>query len=177
MINTWFISDTHFAHRNILEYEKDSRPFNSIEEMNEALICNWNKTVNATDIVYHVGDFAFGRKNIEFAKFLNGKKRLILGNHDVYGIEQYAPFFERIYGAFSWKRCILTHISVHPDNLGSRYWLNVHGHLHSRTIKDHLGLPAQWVDDPNYFNVSCERNNLTPIHADVILERLKELES
>lgn len=177
MINTWFISDTHFSHKNILEYEKDARPFVSIEEMNEKIIDNWNKNVKPNDIIYHCGDFAFGYDNIDIAGRLNGRKKLILGNHDIYDYRLYFPFFERLYGAFHWKRCILTHIPVHPGNLGSRYWLNIHGHLHSRTIKDHLGLPTQWVDDPNYFNVSCERNNLTPIHADVILERLKELDS
>lgn len=177
MIDTWFISDTHFGHKNILEYEKEARPFDTIEEMNEKIIANWNKTVSPKDLIYHLGDFAFGSDNIAIAGRLNGRKKLILGNHDVYDYSLYIPYFERLYGAFHWKKCILTHIPVHPDNLGHRFLINIHGHLHSRTVKDQLGLPPEWIDDPNYFNVSCERHNLTPVHADVILERLKEMGS
>ena len=58
----WITADTHFGHTKILVYEKDARPFNSVEEMNEALIANWNKVVKAGDVVYHVGDFGFTRK-------------------------------------------------------------------------------------------------------------------
>ena len=79
MINTWFISDTHFKHKNILEYEKEARPFNTVEEMNEKIIDNWNHTVGIKDIVYHLGDFAFGKNNISIAARLHGRKRLVLG--------------------------------------------------------------------------------------------------
>ena len=39
----FFTSDTHFKHANIIKFCE--RPFGSIEEMNEALIANWNRVV------------------------------------------------------------------------------------------------------------------------------------
>lgn len=41
MINTWFIGDTHFGHANILQFEKDARPFETLEEMHEVIIERW----------------------------------------------------------------------------------------------------------------------------------------
>src|SRR5437762_1961140 len=93
MINTWFISDTHFGHKNILEYEKESRPFTSIEEMHEAIIERWNSNIKPSDIVYHLGDFCFGKKHLEIAQSLNGKKRLVMGNHDCYPAADYLRYF------------------------------------------------------------------------------------
>jgi calcineurin-like phosphoesterase family protein len=174
MINTWFISDTHFGHKNILEYEKDARPFNSVEEMNETIIDRWNGVVGYNDIVYHLGDFCFGRGNIHIAGRLRGKKKLIMGNHDTYPSTDYLVYFEKLYGAVFWKQCILTHVPVHPNNLGARAFLNVHGHLHSKRVYEHSASVLPF-EDKNYFNVSCEQNNLTPIHADVILERVKRI--
>lgn len=184
MVSTWFTSDTHFGHKNILEYEKDARPFSSVEEMNEQLIINWNNAVRPQDIIYHLGDFAFGKHNIDIAVRLNGRKRLILGNHDTYDNSLYLCHFERTFGCVFWKRCLLTHIPVHPSNLGARAFLNVHGHLHSNIIMSNEIIapekqyPMNWciVPDKNYFNVSVEQHNLTPVHSDVIMERLKELE-
>ena len=78
----FFISDTHFGHKNIIKYS--NRPFGSVEEMNRALIENWNKVVGPKDEVWHLGDFAFMKyddfKNV--VRQLHGVKRLILGNHD-----------------------------------------------------------------------------------------------
>jgi len=190
MINTWFISDTHFSHKKIIEYEKEHRPFDTLQEMHDTIIERWNKTVKPKDIIYHLGDFAFGKENIKIAEKLNGSKRLIMGNHDMYPINCYTPYFQKIYGAFYWKGCLLTHIPVHEYNLSrhlesygitSKKILNVHGHLHSKKIQRLYEYPdgATCIhikeDDPNYFNVSCEQNDLTPIHADIILKALEEL--
>ncbi len=184
MTDIWFTSDSHFGHKNILEYEKEARPFDSVEEMNEALISNWNDTVRPKDIVYHLGDFAFGKHNIHIAGRLHGRKRLILGNHDVYGCNIYMDYFEKLFGVMYWRRCVLSHIPVHPGNLGSRAFLNVHGHLHSNLVNNNCNYAVAekvfgemvWVNDINYFNVSVEQHNLRPVNSSLIMDRLKEID-
>lgn len=175
MKEIWFISDTHFGHKNILEYEKEARPFSSLEEMHEVIIERWNSVVKQDDVVYHLGDFAFGKGYIDIAQRLNGKKRLIMGNHDTYSTSHYLRYFDKCYGVKYWERCVLSHMPVHPNGLGARWLLNVHGHLHSRKVMIQPPPCRVFVDDPSYFNVSCEQNNLTPINADVIRERVKQL--
>lgn len=80
--NVFFTSDTHFNHANIIKY--CMRPFADKDEMNEALINNWNSVVKENDIVFHLGDFMFGNMNRfwDFRSRLNGKIYLIHGNHD-----------------------------------------------------------------------------------------------
>lgn len=60
------------------------RPFNTIEEMNEALITNWNSVVNQEDEVYHLGDVALCKADFlkSILDRLNGKIYLIKGNHE-----------------------------------------------------------------------------------------------
>lgn len=80
-----FISDPHFGHKNIIKY--CHRPFSSIEEMTEKLIENYNETVGKNDRVLWLGDCFMGSPTF-FAGVLsrlNGKKYLILGNHDDIG--------------------------------------------------------------------------------------------
>lgn len=82
MRKTFFISDPHFGHRNILTF--DNRPFGTIEEHDEALINNWNSVVGEDDEVWILGDFSWygSTKTIEIFSRLNGKKNLCIGNHD-----------------------------------------------------------------------------------------------
>lgn len=56
-VKIWFTSDLHFGHKNIIRF--CDRPWNSVEEMDEALINNWNSVVGDDDIVFDLGDFAF----------------------------------------------------------------------------------------------------------------------
>lgn len=79
----FYISDTHFGHEAIIG--SCSRPFSSVQEMDEFMIDAWNSVVSNDDIVYHLGDFAFGGPDHAKHIFqqLNGRKILILGNHDV----------------------------------------------------------------------------------------------
>lgn len=77
-----FTSDQHYDHKNICRFA--GRPYSGVKEMNEALIKNHNEMVNHNDTVYFLGDFAFCSLNyMESILYrLNGKKHLILGNHD-----------------------------------------------------------------------------------------------
>ncbi|TXM73146.1 metallophosphoesterase [Methylobacterium sp. WL69] len=89
MPNTFFTSDSHFGHKGILKVGMARpRPFASIEEHDEALIRAWNAVVRPTDIVWHLGDFAY-KCQVGYAASvrarLNGRIRLILGNHDDIG--------------------------------------------------------------------------------------------
>mgnify|MGYP003464293165 CR=1 FL=1 len=76
----YLTADTHFSHALCSK----ERGFSSIEEHDETLIDNWNKTVSNKDIVYHLGDFALlPRDKAQILKDrLNGKIHLIKGNHD-----------------------------------------------------------------------------------------------
>jgi calcineurin-like phosphoesterase family protein len=80
-MNTFFTSDTHFGHANIIRYCK--RPFASVEEMDNTLIHNWNAVVRPEDTVYHLGDFAVGGgPAAPYLRRLNGTIYFCLGNHD-----------------------------------------------------------------------------------------------
>lgn len=75
-------SDTHFGHKNIIEY--CNRPFKDVKEMDEFMIDAWNSRINKDDIVYHLGDFCmFKRDYKRVCQELNGRIILLRGNHDI----------------------------------------------------------------------------------------------
>ena len=72
----YFTSDTHFGSARTLELSR--RPFSSVEEMDHALVVNWNKKVTDDDVVYHLGDFG----DREYASLLNGRIIFLPGNYE-----------------------------------------------------------------------------------------------
>lgn len=161
MSEVFFISDMHFGHKGIIKFSetKPFRDFATIEEHDAELVKRWNSVISKNDTVYVLGDFCLGKRNLAIAGELNGKKKLVAGNHDMHSTVDYLKYFTKVYGACEYKGTILTHIPVHPGQF-SRYFMNIHGHLHNRKI-----------DDYRYFNVSCEQVNLTPIPYDEILNQ------
>ena len=59
MDKIYVISDTHFGHENSLKWTDEDgnklRPFDTVEELNNTIIDNWNRVVKAGDHVYHFG--------------------------------------------------------------------------------------------------------------------------
>ena len=82
-MTTFFTSDLHVGHRNIIKYCQ--RPWVAVTAMDEALVTNWNSVVKPDDTVWNLGDFAFGTSpghaNDCFCQ-LNGEHHFIMGNHD-----------------------------------------------------------------------------------------------
>jgi calcineurin-like phosphoesterase family protein len=78
---TWFCSDTHFGHARIVALAH--RPFADVDEMDAALVRNWNERVGTQDVVYHLGDVVFkARDPAALLAALHGRIRLVRGNHD-----------------------------------------------------------------------------------------------
>lgn len=152
--NIWVVSDTHFNHTNIIRY--CNRPFSSIEEMNEKIIENWNKTVQPGDIVYHLGDFGYDYK---IANRLIGRKRLILGNHDDAKNKDLLSAFQKVlmWRMFPEFKLLLTHVPVHESSLGFKTEKNVHGHVHLNSVKD-----------DRYINVCVEMIDYTPVNIETL---------
>lgn len=78
----YWTSDTHLGHRRIIEL--CDRPFADVEEMNREIIDRWNFIVQPDDEVWHLGDVALGTiaETLPLIGKLNGRKKLIVGNHD-----------------------------------------------------------------------------------------------
>lgn len=183
MADIYVISDTHFGHANIIYKFTPPRPFNTITEHDQALIDNWNSVVRPQDHVYHLGDVCMKKYHLGIVKKLNGHKRLVRGNHDIFRTRDYIDVgFEEIYGVRVFlpntqqnkTGLVLTHIPLHPNHIPGGF-KNVHGHLHlNKVLKEievetGIGMSTDFVPDDTYINVSCEQINYTP----VLLESLR----
>lgn len=83
MANTYFTADLHVGHYNVLRL--CNRNFSSITEMEHTFIANHNSIVTDKDEVWNLGDIGYRcdpEHIYDFLKKLNGRFRIILGNHD-----------------------------------------------------------------------------------------------
>lgn len=180
MSKTFLISDTHFGHANILTFldedGKQLRPFSSVQEMDETMVDNWNKTVSKNDKVYHLGDVLFSNRVLQtILPRLNGTKILIKGNHDNLKPSQYLQFFKDIRAYHVLDKFVLSHVPIHPDSV-SRWKGNLHGHLHAGVVKKEvvvdteIGEMPALVQDGRYMNLSVECIGYTPMDFEYIRE-------
>lgn len=179
MSNTFLVSDTHFGHIGVTQFLRADgtkvRPWDNIQDMDEALVDNWNSVVRPQDKVIHLGDVVINRKHLPTVGRLNGIKILVKGNHDVFRLEEFSPYFKDICGAKEYDKAILTHIPVHPQQLG-RYKYNIHGHLHTEVVmREWRHHDDVWYEeDERYRCVSVEQINYTPIAWEVLKKEMEE---
>ena len=129
-------SDTHFGHRNVLNFCPTTRPYNTVEEMDDDIIRIWNTHVRPHDTVYHLGDVSFANptQTREIVERLNGNIHLITGNHDSKTIKSCSDQFQSIQEYVTIKRnkqrIILFHFPIvfwHSMEHGS---IHLFGHMH-----------------------------------------------
>lgn len=162
---TFFIADLHFDDDNIRRYE--NRPFETVSEMNEAIVSNWNNVVDEEDEVYIVGDIG----NEKYIRELKGRKYLVKGNHDTLSNEEYRKAgFEECYDkpvVFNdfW---ILSHEPMYT-NINMPYAV-IFGHIHND--------PAFKTVSARSFCVSADRIGYTPVSfEEIVLAVQKEDEA
>lgn len=162
---TWVIADPHFGHKNILVYE--NRPFVDLEDMAKELIKNWNSCVGKNDTVYVLGDFTLTRRKDYIKSILdqlNGKKVLVMGNHDTLKPNQYIElgFVTAIRKPIMVKPNVLLMHEPPNDNDILKGMTYIFGHVHSKHCN---------ADDyPNCYCVSVERIGYKPIELDKVLK-------
>lgn len=180
-VKIWFTSDTHFGHKNILTFCE--RPFNSVEEMDNAIIERWNSKVGKDDIVFHLGDFAFAsnKRWQELIYKLNGKIYLILGNHDItrWPGNYTMQLFDRVENQIMLKidnkyKVYLNHVPFlcydgtyrKPEDCT----IQLHGHVHERI--GNIGKDAQRLQYrfPYQYDVGVDNNNFYPVSWEEILK-------
>ena len=170
-MSIFYISDLHFGHANIIKF--DNRPFNSVEEMNKALIDNWNSVVTDKDTIMILGDFCWGLEDewIAILDQLRGNKQLILGNHDLHHMSkklrskfQDVKDYKEIKD--NGKRVLLSHYPIlcyrgayNPDIV------HLFGHVHTTLENDFVEHMREYIDNNDnrgnskhkcqFYNVGC----------------------
>jgi calcineurin-like phosphoesterase family protein len=178
MPSVFLVSDTHFGHTGVCRFTRNDgvtklRPWDSAEEMDEAMVKAWNERVKPTDKVYHLGDVVIARKALKIMERLNGDKVLIRGNHDIYKDEDYSKYFRSIRAYHVMNGMILSHIPLHSDSMG-RFGTNIHGHTHANRVKKARGVDAKTGEvlysDKNDVRYHCVCVEQTPDFAPILFE-------
>lgn len=164
MNNIWFTSDQHFSHENIRRL--CNRPFDNVEEMNEALIENYNKAVKKSDTVYMLGDFGFNRETLEIFNRLNGSIVYIFGNHDKKFKNKIVEYKNVLYGCdianikIGEQKITLCHYPMTSFNCSHYGAWQLYGHHH--------GDVSEYVTGKK-MNVCVDVNEYLPVSYDEVI--------
>ena len=124
----WVTSDLHFQHETMIE--SGLRPYN----FEKKIIKNWNALVKDTDTVLILGDVAW-RNDYTVFKKLKGRKILVKGNHDSKSCEAFLEYFDFACDTFTWHYNGIDIIFSHEPLKNFSQDLNIHSHVHNRTLK------------------------------------------
>lgn len=179
----FFTSDSHYGHSNIIWMCK--RPYTNVEEMNRKLIENWNNVVKPDDLVFHLGDFAFGGQPLwrSIREQLNGNIILIKGNHDDRNLKNGCKvLFNGVYDQVKFyieNRCI--YLNHYPFLCyGGSYRseedavFQLFGHVHSGPNSTGLDNDRLKMLFPYQYDVGVDNNNYTPVSWKQIKEIIHE---
>ena len=166
-MRTWFTSDTHLCHKNIIKYCK--RPFKNLAQMDRVIIKNWNKRVRPDDTVIFLGDFAWQKNYAEIKKKylqrLNGNITFVKGNHD--HSKALNPKIRSLVIEIGGKKIFCTH---NPTDINVLYGINLVGHIHD------LWKTKKVVRDghtTNLVNVGVDVNGFRPISINEIMKTIE----
>jgi len=177
--NTFFTSDTHFNHAHIIRF--CTRPFTDVNQMNEALIRNWNRVVGQNDVIFHLGDFCFGGKAAwnSILDRLNGRIFLILGNHD---LKNYRPDLASRFEHVTMQM----HIEVGKQEIylnhnpflcyGGAYdntW-QLFGHVHTGPHNTGIDIPRLKMLFPLQYDVGVDNNAFAPVSFNRVRDLINE---
>ena len=149
------------------------RPFKSVDEMDEAMISNWNERVKPNDITYIVGDFAWGTAFDygAYARALNGKKFLIKGNHDYSNVlKDLDGVFHDVRDMYKLKHdgemIVMCHYPMYHWDRSHFNSFHCHGHSHGmlRPTYDKTG---------KILDVGVDTNDFYPYHVDEVIEIMR----
>jgi calcineurin-like phosphoesterase family protein len=151
----WITSDTHHSHSNICRGVtswrlpdgsipiEQTRDFDTIEQMNDAIVDGINSVVGQNDVLIHLGDFSFGGfENIQKFRdrILCKEIHLILGNHDTH-IENNKGDVQELFTSvnhytrllYKNKTFVLCHFPISSWDSLKKGHIHLHGHCHLST--------------------------------------------
>lgn len=165
-MNTYLIGCPHFGQDSIYWFKNDQgdriRPYaNNAAEGDKFLLDRWNQVVKPEDRVYVMGDLSMNRRSISLIAEANGRKKLVKGNHDIFKLKDYLPYFDDILATHKLGDFILSHIPIHRESIPRWCRGNIHAHIHWRKVM--LDTEDGPVEDPLYFNTCVECIDFRPI--------------
>ena len=168
----YLTSDLHFNHDREFIYKP--RGFNSVEEMNNTIITNFNGVVTSVDDVYILGDLMLGGpdklgEGLELISALNGKLHLVRGNHctdkrweaykDLHNVVEQQ---NAIYLKYKGFHFYMSHYPTFTANLEKeslkQCTINLYGHTHQQS--------NFYNDIPFMYHVGVDSHNNCPVSID-----------
>lgn len=153
---TYVAADLYLGYTNIIR--RDNRPYRNVEEMNQALLKNWNEMVCYDDTVYFMGAISYGESadDIDYwLKRLSGNIVFIKGDQNISGNTEFLLDYVTI-NVGKKQFCLVHNPKDAPEDFEG--WI-IHAHNYNQDL-----LKRPFIDRKRKtINVSLEATNYRPI--------------